>query len=277
MSLFSVLWISSHFHPISSPNLSQSEFLFLPQTSYPHSHSMASNNFEQSLLGLTNSSPWDQAIFLSSQTINDAFKNMFYLAKATDPKFKPVCYIDMNTRVGKIQATLKPSTVILNVEQPKGPPIYFQWNIDSGVMSLYTSDDPNDYTTTDFNISGWTVAFTTRMGEETLPTGSERYNAIMQRMGNPAGDFSLASLFIDIEAGANRYREGSNFCGTDWEAIQKNNPVVERNFNFLCDAWAVEMRRGWHTTVASRLCTNKPETGKPITPYVFPARIQGAD
>jgi len=122
---------------------------------------MGSDPFIDSLTNKASPVPYDQAIFLSQKTINDAFYNMWLLADPTSP----VRSINIKTRDGEtLQGALNAPTVIVNVVDFSYM-LYFQWNFKSGQMSLFTTDNPNDPTMKTFDVTNWIVAFGTSLSK----------------------------------------------------------------------------------------------------------------
>lgn len=180
--------------------------------------------FENSLIDKSSPEPWNQLIALSRETINEGLKDLYEVTKAKDPMSTPVCHIDLKSRTSDAHliANLNPSQVIPNVDYSgpaddpeKVPMLYFQWNFESGTLTL-----PADYVGTDtkiFDVRGWKVAFGTQVGEffesvvtftwvlmpllvsEQVSPKDPRYQEIFDRMGQPVGDFSILRLFFQVQ------------------------------------------------------------------------------
>ncbi|KAK0657829.1 hypothetical protein B0T16DRAFT_69071 [Cercophora newfieldiana] len=233
--------------------------------------------FEKSLIELTSPDPWNQIVVLSCKTINEGFSRLYDAAKAKDPMSTPLCHIDLKPRTitATMVANLKPSQVIANVVEKAGdkvPMLYFQWNFESGTMSV-----PLEYEeegTKDYDLQGWRVAFATKIVSEPVSTEDERYGEIKKRMGDPVGDFSISRLFLQVQGfrsdQVGYYAPGSYFGGINWD---KEPAAPHTAFNVLLDVWASKMKKGWHDTVGFRLVTSKPETVQPHAPTFPPTSI----
>lgn len=124
-----------------------------------------SDPFVNSLVNKVAPDPYQQAIFLSQKTINQAFRNMWELA---DPA-SPIRYVKVQDRAGNtLTASLKPPTVLINVADNNNFMAYLQWNFDQGQMKLFTSANPSDPTIKTFDVSNWVYAFGSDIGKERM-------------------------------------------------------------------------------------------------------------
>jgi hypothetical protein len=119
--------------------------------------------FVNSLVNKAAPDPYQQTIFLSQNTINHAFRNMWQLA---DPS-SPIRSVNVRDRAGNtLTATLNPPTVLINVADNSGFMAYMQWNFDQGQIKLFTSANPSDPTMKTFDVSNWVYAFGSNIGKE---------------------------------------------------------------------------------------------------------------
>lgn len=160
-STFKTLTIPSVTIKPSTLSIVQSQAFIMAHDRISDKTAATDDPFINSLISKCSPAPYDQVIFLSQKTINDAFANMWALADPTSP----IRSIDITTRDQEtIKGKLKPPTVIINVVDADTM-IYFQWNFESGSMTLFTTDNPNDPTTKTFDVSNWTVAFSTKLSK----------------------------------------------------------------------------------------------------------------
>lgn len=116
--------------------------------------------FTQSQVYKTNPNPYDQIIVLSQATINESFANMWAIA----PDDSPLLSFAKTQRDGQyINGTLAAPRISLQAQQRDLQLLYYYLNFDSGTLKLYVSDDSNDSTMTEFDISGWIICFPVRI------------------------------------------------------------------------------------------------------------------
>jgi hypothetical protein len=142
---------------------------------------MTADPFIDSLTNKTSPVPYDQVIVLSQKIINDSFYNMWVLADDTSP----IRSINLKTRDGQtLTGKLKAPTIIVNVVDYTYM-LYFQWNFNSGSMTLYTTDNPNDPTTKTFDLTNWVVAFGTTMSTTPAKSHPDTPNSIFSEGNYP--------------------------------------------------------------------------------------------
>jgi len=117
--------------------------------------------FTNSLVYKTSPIPWHQLLVLSQSLIDDAFWNMWAISDPTSP----IKTFNMTVRGGGSMAgQLDAPQISLNVTSLI-PQLYYLLKFQSGTLTLYTSDDPNDPTEKEWDVSGWVLAFPVTIGE----------------------------------------------------------------------------------------------------------------
>ncbi|KAI1322557.1 hypothetical protein F5Y16DRAFT_37564 [Xylariaceae sp. FL0255] len=219
--------------------------------------------FTKSLVQKTDISPYNQAIFLSQNMINQAFVNMWNLAPATDPA-APLRRFKKTYRSGDIDIELDPPTVKLMTTQD--PQLYFMMNMKKGSIKVYTSTDPNDNTMETFDVTGWKYAFAVKVAKKVVERNDPRFSSAVIQAGFPPDTFSLAQLYLDLSASNQNDATQNSYGTSNWNS---KSPEAQASLMSFCQQWWNSMKVAGSTIVGYSVQANKPNLGN-VDAATFP-------